>query len=276
MLSKKVGVLKMKDYHIHSNYSDDCHQQPLLVACQTALAKGITEIALTEHLDLDYPTNKGDFQLDYEGYSQEIVKARNLFPQLTILKGLELGIQTGITSKLENYLKERQFDFVLGSIHTAEGLELYGGEFSACKAQEEAYHRYFEVMYECIRKFNNFQVLAHLDLIRRYGEFANKTFAYEDYADVLDEILHFIVNKDIGLEINTSGWRYGVDDFLPGVDILKHYHLYGGKIITFGSDAHRPEDLGFNFQNAYEMAKAAGFKEYAYFRGKKPYFTCIP
>lgn len=266
----------MKDYHVHSNFSDDCTRQPLIQACEAALAKGINEIAFTEHVDIDYPIEKGDFQLDYENYSKQIEKARSLFPNLTILKGLELGMQATIDFKMESYLREHKFDFVLGSIHTVDGLELHGGDFSLGKDSSEAIRGYFEAVLLCLKSFANFHVLAHLDLIRRYIDTKIPCTCYKPYYELIDEIFNIIIDKGIGLEINTSGWRYGVGDFLPGKQLLERYKYLGGEIITFGSDAHRHEQLGYKFNEAYILAKEVGFTHYAYYRQGKPDFTLIP
>lgn len=266
----------MKDYHVHSNFSDDCNQHPLIHACENAIKTDVEEIAFTEHVDIDYPNDKGDFQLDYQSYSQEIEKARSLFPNLVILKGLELGMQADIAHKMEEYLSRHSFDFILGSIHTADGLELHSGDFTARKDQLSAIKRYFEVMYECVSAFDNFHILAHFDLIRRYGNYSSMIASYSPFYDLIDEIYKIIIAKGIGLEINTSGWRYGVNTFLPGKELLKRYRNLGGEIITFGSDAHRPEHLSYRFKEAYEMAKDVGFKYYSYYRLGKPRFTAIP
>lgn len=267
----------MKDYHVHSNFSDDCTRQPLFNACQQALNIGINEIAFTEHVDIDYPTDKGDFQLDYLAFSEEIERARLQFPKLTILKGLELGMQPDIPHKMTEYVQRHAFDFILGSVHTVDNLELYSNTFFVGKKPEEAIIRYFEGLLGCLKSFEGIHVLAHFDLIRRYGKNNNIVITtYEPYYEILDEIFRLIINKGIGLEINTSGWRYGMNDFIPNNELLARYRSLGGEIITFGSDAHRPEQLGFNFIEAFEFAKAVGFKYYACYRDGKPQFVIIP
>ena len=267
----------MKDYHVHSNFSDDCFKQTLPEACTTALRVGITEICFTEHVDMNYPVDKGDFQLDYETYSKEIEKARSSFPQLTILKGLEFGMQEGISEQMHSYLNNHTFDFILGSIHAIDGLELFGGKFSAGKTEDEAYARYFETMLACVKNFEKINVLAHFNLLKRYIYVNSSEYEiYTKHFDVIDEIFNVIIEKGIGLEINTSGWRYGVNSTIPGLELLKRYKLKGGEIITFGSDAHRPEHLGYKFKEAYSLARESGFKYYAYYRKGKPQFAIIP
>ena len=266
----------MRDYHVHSNFSDDCFQQPLSFACNTARSLGLKEIAFTEHIDIDYPVEKGAFQLDYEGYAEEIAKVRPLFPDLKIIRGLELGLQTGISDKMHQYLKSHEFEFVIGSVHVVDNIDLFSGEFTKEKTPEDAYRRYFEYLLACLNEYDEFHVLGHFDLIRRYGKFDKESIDNSNSEEIIIEILQHIIEKGIGLEINTSGWRYGVDDFLPGEKLLKLYRSLGGEVITFGSDAHRPEHIGFQFKEAFSLARDVGFKYYSRFKLGKPEFISIP
>jgi histidinol-phosphatase (PHP family) len=49
------------------------------------------------------------------------------------------------------------------------------------------------------------------------------------------------------------------------MDILKRYRELGGEIITVGSDAHKPEDIGSHFNDAAELLSACGFRYYCVF-----------
>ena len=40
--------------------------------------------------------------------------------------------------------------------------------------------------------------------------------------------------------------------------------------MTFGSDAHRAQDLGAGLDTAIEMAKEAGFSYFAFFKKREP------
>ena len=41
--------------------------------------------------------------------------------------------------------------------------------------------------------------------------------------DIIDEILKKLISKNIGIEVNTSGLRYGLKNFHPHINILKRY-----------------------------------------------------
>lgn len=58
--------------------------------------------------------------------------------------------------------------------------------------------------------FDGFQVYGHLDYIVRYGHGGATTYHCSDYADIIDEILKTAIEKGIGIELNTSGLKYGL------------------------------------------------------------------
>lgn len=59
-----------RDYHIHTAYSDDCII-PMETMVLSAIEKGMEEIALTDHVDYDYPDRDLPFVVNYDLYSQD-------------------------------------------------------------------------------------------------------------------------------------------------------------------------------------------------------------
>ena len=84
-----------------------------------------------------------------------------------------------------------------------------------------------------------------------------------------------LIEKGKGIEINTSGYRYGLGHTHPQFELVKRYKELGGEIITVGSDAHVPEDISKDFDKAYKMLEEAGFKYLTLFTDKKPEFVKI-
>ncbi|MFR3493271.1 MAG: hypothetical protein ACLTTJ_05255 [Blautia sp.] len=61
-----------------------------------------------------------------------------------------------------------------------------------------------------------------------------------------------IINRGKGIEINTACMGGILEDTMPGLPILKLYKELGGSIITVGSDSHRPERVGYGFDEVYQ------------------------
>ena len=140
---------------------------------------------------------------------------------------------------------------------------------------EEMYREYFQSTLETVKKVQCFQSLGHLDYIVRYGYTREKDYSYHKYADIIDEILKELIRKEIALEINTGGLKCGLGFTNPHPDILKRYRELGGTMVTVGSDAHRPEHVGYGFELLTQILTEAGFHYITQFSDRKPEFIKI-
>ena len=113
---------------------------------------------------------------------------------------------------------------------------------------------------------------GHLDYIVRYGPNQNRFYSYEKYQDILEAILKKLIEKNVGLEVNTGGYHYGLGEPNPCTAIIRRYKELGGEIITIGADAHAPEKIGYDFDRAAQVLKECGFEYYTVFKERKPEF----
>ncbi|WP_347451202.1 histidinol-phosphatase HisJ family protein [Acetoanaerobium noterae] len=259
-----------RDYHIHTAYSDDCII-PMETMVLSAIEKGMEEIALTDHVDYDYPDRDLPFVVNYDLYSQDYYALKEKYQdKINILFGVEIGLQPHLGSKIEELLAKYPFDFAIGSIHTVKRHDIYARRFWDNKSKVKGYTEYFEDVLECAKMHSCYRVFGHLDYVNRYGGFDDKTLYYKDYADIIDEILKTIIKGERGIEINTSGYRYGLTQTHPQRDILKRYKELGGEIITLGSDSHKAEDISADFDIAEQMLKDLGIHYLTKFSKMKP------
>ena len=75
-----------------------------------------------------------------------------------------------------------------------------------------------------------------------------------------------------GIEVNTSGWRYGLGAPQPTDDVLSLYRDLGGTIVTIGSDSHKPEHLGAYLRIAQDRLRALGFSRACTYECGEPRF----
>lgn len=266
---------KIIDHHMHTNYSPDADPKTTMeLYIKSAKEKGIDGVMVTDHVDFDYPTPIFDEKIDYEVYKKEI-EYLSKKENFKIYLGVEVGYQPHLKQKISNLLNSFPFDFVICSIHVGDGLDFYNGDFFRGKTQKEAYLRYFEIVLNAVKSYDDYDVFGHIDYIIRYGGFKDRSYQFKDYAHIIDEILRTIISKGKGIEINTSGLRYGLGVLHPGIDLLKRYKELGGKIITFGSDAHKIKDYYAGFEEAKEMLLEAGFEYITIFQNRKPKFIKI-
>jgi len=83
----------------------------------------------------------------------------------------------------------------------------------------------------------------------------------EKWMPYIEPILQKLVERGVGLEINTSGVRQAPREPYPGLAVLTRYRELGGRVLTVGSDSHRVEQLGVGLDTGIKLAKEAGFKE---------------
>ncbi|WZL73981.1 histidinol-phosphatase HisJ family protein [Clostridiaceae bacterium 35-E11] len=258
---------------MHTNFSADC-DTPMEDIIKQCVTLGVDTVMLTDHVDFDYPDDI-DYEVDFTAYRKEIQSLKEKYPQMKILMGVEIGYMGHLQEKLNELIDTYPFDFVIGSIHAYKGKEFCKNGFFNGKTQKESYQEYFEAVRHMVADYDNFDVVGHLDFIVRYGDFLKKELSYRDFQEMIDEILMLIIQKGKGIELNTSGIRYGLDVMHPSKDILKKYLEMGGEIITLGSDSHRAKDLFRDFDQAIKDLKAIGFQKITQFKQRQPHFIKI-
>ena len=269
----------MIDQHIHSNISHD-GKSSIKEHMEYAIGKGFKEITFTEHFD-DYTGIETNLKpLDIENYKKvfDDSKDDNI---IKINFGIEIGLRPESYSLISNIVKNNKFDFIIGSSHITCGKDMaYDESFFEGLTYYEAIMKYFNEVLLNIKMYSDeFDVYGHLDyviryIIKYYGNVITK-IDYNEFKDILDEILSLLIKKGKGIEINTSGLRYGLEYPHPNIDILKRYKELGGTIVTIGSDAHISSDIGSDFNVAYDMLKEAGFDYIALYHNRIPEFVKI-
>ena len=217
----------MFDCHVHSSFSGDSQMDPKIAIKPQKI--GLDGIAFTDHLDIDYPDYDHVFMIDFERYSRYMDCLKNDSKNgFKVLKGIEVGIQPHVVEETLEVVKKYDFDIVIASVHVVDKMDLHNGDFCKGKSQKESYSRYLEALLECIELFDDFDILGHIDLIRRYGHYEERTLSLDDYKDHVDAILKKIICSGKGIEVNASGYRYKLNSPMPDFQMVKRYHELGG------------------------------------------------
>lgn len=233
--------------------------------CREAVKAGISILGFTDHCpfpDHEYPDSRMEFS-EMPEYIREIEHARRQFPELTILSGLELDYRPilGKQFYLDEFICKYPLDYVIAGAHylpAANGRPaLYvSAENPMTLPTLKAFVR------ESIRimELGLIEYLAHPDLTARcLPRWTPDVRAA--YLDIIDAAaaLH------IPLEINAYGMRKKWIDTPEGrraqYPWLPFWQLaaeHGGIEVVAGSDAHRPEDVWGNLDEAVQFAGKAG------------------
>ena len=269
------------DYHIHTHFSCDSDADMAFV-CESAINKGIGEIAFTDHADFG-PNDPPDyFRIDEYLSAIESCRAR-YGSQLSIRAGIEMGEPHLFKRESARILASEAIDYVIGSAHYAvsndQSSDATGANGLRCAWQKdffdqplhEAYEAYFRQV-AALAAGGDFDVLGHLDLVKRDAHKYGKQYdGPGPYADLIRTALRSVVDRGKGIEINTSSLYKGegMPEPCPSLEVLRWYRELGGEILTLGSDAHTADKIGAHFEMAIEMALAAGFKRLASFKARR-------
>jgi len=258
------------DYHMHSHISADC-DTPMVEQLKAAAAAGLQEICFTDHFEYNYPKQYGfTFEVDIDEYRNTV---KNL-PDLGVK--VKFGAEAGLccaekdNKKLAEIIRSGNFDFVIASGHLIENVDPYFPGYYETRTVEYANREYVECLYKYLNWYPDdcYCAIGHVDFGAKFNPDKTAQLHYKHCPDQLDALFKYAIERGKCIEINTSTYRRFEKDY-PG-DWLKRYREMGGDFVTFGGDAHYTHHVGYKFDVAVDMAKAAGIRYYATFDGMKP------
>lgn len=259
----------MYDFHMHSGFSSDT-DVTMKAMIESGIQKGFKQITFTDHIDYEYNSPEIEFEFDTDHYKQEIEAFRNQYgSQIQINLGLEIGIQPHILDRCAALVKKVKPDFVIASLHNVNKKDLYLGDYYIGKTPEEALKAAFDELESMLSEFNDFCVIGHLDIVKRYNT-GVRNLPKEVFLKHAESVLKKLIAMNRGIEVNTSGLRQGLDETLPSYELLALYKKLGGEILTIGSDAHQPEDIGHSFEDVLNMLLEIGFENVYTFKQMQP------
>jgi len=270
------------DYHLHTKVTIDGKMTEDEV-CERALLMDIKEIAFTNHAMLtepDYTISHADFVRHWEN----IQTCRKRYPQLTIRLGLEIdyyeGREEDVATDIQQYeaLIGQPFDLILGAVHHLNGVffssKNYAAELYTNHEIVALYYDYFSLATKAV-KSDLFDVMAHPDLIKKYTGELSLPVPFERYRVAAESYVDALLDCDVGIEVNTKGFKQGGGDAYPSNDLLELYLSRArnqGKqpIITLGSDAHDIAGVGTHLIDGVKILQKFGQNSIMSFEKRKP------
>lgn len=258
----------LTDYHTHSSMSFDGHA-PMADIAAAAERAGLDELCITDHCDFLDEHGRPNRAYDWDGacaqYREALAACK---PGFTLRLGLEFGMSHLDPAAAAAICARPEADFILGSIHNLcpekGGTDLYvvpyPDEAACCAALDD----YFASM-ALLADTDFYDVLAHIIYPLRYMEVP---VSLEPYYGRIRAILRTAVEKGRGMEINTCR-GHTIGAWKP---ILELYKSCGGEIVTVGSDAHTPADVGKGIPAVCELLAACGFRYVCTYEKRKPVF----
>src|SRR5699024_12489422 len=89
----------------------------------------------------------------------------------------------------ETLVEQNEFDFVICSMHTADKKDLHSGNFFADRTASEAYQIYYEELLYCVQHFSAYNILGHIDLVKRYQTLDKNENSHEIFMQIINVII---------------------------------------------------------------------------------------
>lgn len=265
------------DAHLHTDRSADS-AVPIDVYAAAAVERRIAELAITDHIDFDprLPNHAPDV-----AERERIVReaAQRWGPLgVTIRFGLEVSYESSREVEIREHLADHPYDFVIGSVHVGPDSPYRPSRVAgwvAGRPLAETLAPYFDEV-RAAAASGLFDTLGHLDFVKRYLSPHVTPADLADRMDLYEPILVALVESGTGLEVNTSGLRQAARETYPGPAVVARFRELGGRRVSAGSDAHRPDWFAHGLETGYRIVAGAGFDRLAFRRGAGPVEVPLP
>jgi histidinol-phosphatase (PHP family) len=252
------------DYHLHTPLCRHATGDPDDYV-RAARKAGLTEIGFADHNPM--PTRFDDWRMSLEELPLylEMVKSAGS-PDFPVRLGCECDFISGNESWIEELAGKAAWDYLIGSVHyIAPGWDVdnprYIARFEEHSA-EAVWDLYWKNYLRCIQS-GLFDFVAHPDLPKKFGH-----RPAGDLRRYYEPAIEALANHDVAFEINTAGLRKPAGEIYPAFQFLQ-LARQAGVLMLINSDAHAPEEVGFGFDRARELAKQAGYTKVVRFERRR-------
>ncbi len=195
-------------------------------------------------------------------YESKVLALREKYEkEVDILLGYEVDY-------LPDYMNERvlkaKVDYLIGSVHFLNGWGFDNPEFIKDYKNRDLdtlWADYFAAIKD-MAKSGLFDIVGHIDLMKLFNYLPKK-----DIRSIAKDAIKAIKDADMTVELNSAGLRKPCKEIYPGEKLMELISEYDIPV-TFGSDAHKPDDVGASSAKILEMAKRFGYKKCAIFKNR--------
>ena len=234
-----------------------------------AIKNGVRYYGFSDHAPMNFePQYRMSFEQMKE-YEQDIKLLKQKYKnECEILLGYEVDY---IKGHIDERVLNANVDYLIGSVHFIDKWGFDNPEFIgkySDKDIDEIWQEYFDTVEE-MADTELFDIVGHIDLIKIF-----KFMPKKNITSLAIKALKAIKKAGMVIEINSAGFRKPIGEAYPSLNILKEAYKLGIEI-TFGSDAHAPEQVCLNYEKIIKMAKDVGYTKCVIFKKRKKLFIDI-
>jgi histidinol-phosphatase (PHP family) len=230
---------------------------------ERAIELGIDIYGFSEHAPMDFDKKYRLPFCDMQAYADDVLAAKEKYrEQITILLGYEVDWLPG---HMDERVLGADVDYLIGSVHFLDKWGFDNPEFLSgweSRDIDEIWQAYFEATEE-MAKSGKFDIVGHLDLIKVF-----KYLPKQDIRLLAKNALRAIRASGMVLELNAAGLRKPVGEFYPSRALLEEAYALDIPI-TFGSDAHSVEQVGFAYEEVTALARSVGYTKAVTFQARE-------
>ncbi|MCC7209448.1 MAG: histidinol-phosphatase [Anaerolineae bacterium] len=234
------------DYHTH-NIRCGHAQGQIEDYIRAAIRLGLTDIGVSDHnpaywLPGDDPMPTVSMaKSELEGYVDETLRLKAKYAgQINVRLGLECDYVEGMEDACREMLARHPFDYVIGSVHWVQDANIFHvRRWDGVTDALPIFAEYYRLIIKSAQS-GLFDIVGHSTAMTA---FAPKPLA-DGIEALQDEALAAINDAGLVMEVNTSGFRKMTTEPFPTFRMIAAAHRLGIPL-TFSSDSHRPEDVGY-------------------------------
>ena len=250
------------DLHNHTPLCNHAEGTPKEFVLK-AINEGINIFGFSDHNPMDFDKNYRMSFEDMASYEAEILNLKDEFKeQIDIRLGYEVDF---LPNYMDKSVLNANVDYLIGSVHFINEWGFDNPEFiGRWKGADIDY--LYEQYFNAIKDMANsgyFQIVGHLDLIKVFGYKPKK-----DIRLVAKEAIKAIKKANMAVELNARGYTKPINEQYPSkklLELCKELDIP----ITFGSDAHKVEDIGYKYNELLSVAKEVGYNSCVSFINKE-------
>lgn len=239
---------------------------------EKAIHLGVDIYGFSCHSPMDFDPNYRMKLEELPLYCQMVENIQKKYEdKIQILLGLEVDFIDTREDLIKKEIFQYPFDYLIGSVHFLEDWGFDNPEFIgeyAKRNMQECWEKYLCSITKMAQS-GLFQIVGHFDLLKIFGY--SPTQKSHQY---IQKTLEIIKDNRMILEINASGLRKPIKEQYPSIEILKIAKKLGIQI-TFGSDSHSVEQVGFGYEKCLKISKDIGYSQAVYFKNKMPHYISI-
>ncbi|MBI4491227.1 MAG: histidinol-phosphatase HisJ family protein [Chloroflexi bacterium] len=268
-----TSLANLVDYHVHTAR---CGHASGTMEEYVARAReiGLGEMGFSDHFYVYWlPEDQRDPELGMAAHQlgEYVAAVRQLQEAQSAVRirlALEVDYVPGWEDRLANLLACERWDYLLGSVHFIDAWGFDDSRYVARYQEwdiDQLYERYFELAMAAAES-GLFDIMTHLDLPKKFGHRPTR-----DPRPLYERVAACLKRADVCVEVNTAGLRKPVGELYPAPLLLQACHR-AGVPATLSSDAHRPEEVGQDFDRALALLREVGYTEVAAFEGRRRTF----